>query len=376
MGVVIGSINVSAFLTSLAFGTYADSIGAKFLVVSGAFLVGGCTFLFGYVHDIDSWIAFAALSVAIRFVMGVGEGAFDTTAIAVTLTIFPASTATVWSIFELAAGLGTITGPPVGGFLHDTYGFLVPFIAVGLALLLSAALLFYLVPNVSQDKNATLPAWRLLKIVPIVMACLAVFWNCASFALLSTSMPVFLKTLFDWSPTKISTAFVANSGTYAVGAVIFGQLTKKVKPRVVLIGGMFCQACGMLLVAPSFLFTFLEPKPWCVYVGMVVLGIAGAAVQISAGLDIIRSAMASGYPNGLSLNGCCSGLVLASTFLSQAAGSPAGGALTANFGFRHSTSIMAFCMLTQALATLVVTIYQSVSIHVPRKTQTEILTVN
>lgn len=357
VGVVIGSTYVAAFIASILFGKYMDSIGAKFLIVSGAFLVGGSTLIFGFVSNTSNWIVFIALSSAIRFVMGVGEGAFDTTSIAVGLTMFPARTATVWSVFEVAAGLGTIAGPPLGGFLYDTHGFLIPFVVVGSIITTSVIFLFGLVPSVTRlSDQSVISVWPILKMLPTVMACLGVFWSYGAFSLLTATMPLFLHKTLHWSPTKISTTFLTNSVAYGLSALLCGWLADATNPRALLIAGLLSEACGLLLIGPSFVFESLTTKPWLIYVGIATMGLGGAAIQVSAGLDIIRGAVARGYQEDLSLNGCVSGLVMASSFLSQAVGSPIGGALTAKFSFRYSTSFVAFVILAQGAVSVIMTI--------------------
>ena len=362
VGVVLASINVSGFITSIVFGKYMDKIGAKFLVIAGAFLMGGSTLIFGFVCEVNEINTFTALSTAIRFVMGMGEGAFDTTALAIGLTMFPSRIATVWAIFEMSAGLGVTAGPPLGGLVYDTYGFLVPFLLVGTMILVCVAFLSCLLPNISEAApQSAASIWPLLKMLPVTMALLSVFWSFCALSMLFATLPVDLKDNFKWSPSKISTALVTTSGAYGVSALLFGRLADATNPRCFVIAGLLSQGCAMLLVGPSFLFTSLTTEPWMIYLGMAIIGVGSAATLVPAGSDMIRNAIAKGYEEGLWLNGSVSGLVTAITFLAGAVGSQVGGILTAVYGFRYSTSFIAFAILAHMIATLLMTIVQLVS---------------
>ena len=124
-------------------------------------------------------------------------------------------------------------------------------------------------------------------------------------------------------------------GVYAVSTLLVGIIGNRMKPIIMQLVGLFFLSCGLTFVGPSFLFSFLSPRPWFVYASIIVIGVSFALVWTTAASIIISCAVNRGYKSDMSLNGWVSGICLGTTFLSGAVGSPAGGALTAAFSFRH-----------------------------------------
>lgn len=76
-GLVYGSLFVTIIIFSPLLSKYIiDRIGSRQLFLSGTFLAGGCTALFGTLQLIDDANLFFGLSLAIRVVSAIGESAF------------------------------------------------------------------------------------------------------------------------------------------------------------------------------------------------------------------------------------------------------------------------------------------------------------
>ncbi|XP_062520733.1 MFS-type transporter SLC18B1-like [Corticium candelabrum] len=370
VGVMVGSIQLSAAFVSLFTGKYLDKLGVRFLMTSGVFVVGGCTVIFGFLEYVKEWSPFIGLSIVIRFVMGFGEAAFDATSMALLLGMFPAHTATIWSLYEFAGTLGFVCGAPLGGFLYHVEGFYFPFVIIGGVLLLSTPLLWFLLSDSHSltggtdddraDDDQDVSLLQLLKIPSVVLMLLNMFICYAGLALLETSLAVYLDKEFGWSVSHIGLIFLIVGATYLVSSVAFGVLVDATNPRIIMIIGLLVGAFGMMIIGPSFVFSFLSPKPWCVYVAMVVLGLAMSMITISSGPDIIHTATSRGYEKNMALNGAVSGLVLAATFLSGTLGAPIAGALTATLNFRISSSIFGFTILLLMIVTIIVTVVNAV----------------
>ena len=368
VGIMVGSIELSAFFVSLFIGEYINPLGVRFLMTSGAFLAGGCTVIFGFLEYVKEWSLFIALSIVIRFVMGFGEAAFNATSIALLLGMFPAHTGTIWALYEFAVTLGLVCGALFGGFLYHVEGFNFPFVIIGGVLLLFMPLLWLLLPGShslteSTDRDQadghddrSVSSLQLLKIPSIVLVLLNMSSCYAAFALFQTSYAVFLKKEFGWGAAHIGLIFLIAGAVYLVFAIVFGLVVDATSPRIVMIIGLLVETCGMMLVGPSFMFSFLSPKPWCVYVGSTLFGFGMAMVVISAGPDVMSTSISRGYQKNMALDGAISGLLLAAIYLSGALGAPIAGGLTAAFNFRISTSIFGFASFLLMIVTTVVTV--------------------
>ncbi|XP_062520892.1 MFS-type transporter SLC18B1-like [Corticium candelabrum] len=364
VGVVVGSIQLSAVIGSMIVGAYMNKIGVRFLLTAGPFLLGGCTVIFGFVGNIDTWASFIGLSIAINFVMGFGQVAFTTTASTVLVDMFSSRIATIWAVVALSLSLGYITGTPLGGFLYDSEGFFFPFVIIGSVLLLFVPLLLIFDAEGTDiifrqtDSNSQATMWSLVKMMPVLVVCVSQFLSFAPSALFQTSLPVFLSNTFGWSASQIGMTFFILGGAYLVSAIAVGVLADTTKPRPVMIIGLLVEGCSMLLIGPSFVFPFLSPRPWFVYLAMGLNGVGMAMVTVPSAADMIDTAVARDYEKNISLFAVVSGLINAATFSSGALCSPISGALTAAFGFRQSTSYFAFIIFLHFIVTIVTTVVE------------------
>ncbi|XP_062520774.1 MFS-type transporter SLC18B1-like [Corticium candelabrum] len=370
VGVMVGSMQLSAAFVSLYIGRYLNRLGVRFLVTSGVFLVGGCTVIFGFLEYVKEWSPFIGLSIVIRFVMGFGEAAFDATSIALLLGMFPSHTATIWGLYEFAVTLGLVSGAPLGGFLYHAEGFYFPFVIIGGVLLLCTPLLWLLLSDCHSliestdddqtDCDQSVSLLQLLKIPSIVLVLLNVSTCYAALALCQTSAAMFLYKEFGWGTTHIGLIFLNAGAVYLVFTVVFGLVVDATNPRIVMIIGLLVDTCAMMIFGPSFVFSFLSPKPWCVYVGATLWGFGVAMVVISSGPDVILTAISRGYEKNMALNGAVSGLVLAAIFLSGTLGAAIGGGLTAAMNFRISSSVFGFASFLLMIVTTVVTVVNAI----------------
>ncbi|XP_062510523.1 MFS-type transporter SLC18B1-like [Corticium candelabrum] len=365
VGLMVGSFQLSAFVASIFVGMHVNKLGVRFLVISGTFILGGTTLLFGFVDSVDTWAPFISLSILIRFIMGFGEAAFNAAAFTLVLSMFPSHTATAWAVLELPEALGFMAGEPIGGFLYDSHGFLFPFVIFGGVLLIFIPVLLFFLSSIqslieeddSDNDQATM--WSLIKTMPmpVVFVCLNVFCSYAPLYFIDTTFAVYLSDTFGWSATKIGLVTLILAGSYIISSILMGRLVDATKPRVIMIIGLLLEGCSLMLIGPSFVFQFL-PRPWLVYLAMVMCGLALAMVDVSASPDIINSAVSMGYKQDMSLNGVVSGLILAAVFLSGALTAPLAGWLTATFGFRHASSFFAFINFLLVIVTAVISIVE------------------
>ncbi|XP_062519897.1 MFS-type transporter SLC18B1-like [Corticium candelabrum] len=307
--------------------------------------------------------------------MGVGEAAFDATSIALLLGMFPTRAGTMWGLAGFAETVGFVCGAPLGGMLYHVEGFYFPFVVIGGILLSFTPLLWYLLSDVrsltegthddqsdgdSSDDDQVVSVWQLLKIPSIVLMLLNVFACYAALALLDTSFAVYLDKEFGWSVAHIGLIFLIAGGTCLISSLVIGVVVDATNPRIVMIVGLLITGCGMMIIGPSFVFSFLSPKPWCVYVAMVLLGLGVSIITISGGPNVSEIAISRGYETSMALNGAVSGLVLAAIFLSGALGAPIAGFLTAALNFRISSSFLGFASFLLMIITIVATIVKAI----------------
>uniref|UniRef100_A0A8C5SFZ0 Major facilitator superfamily (MFS) profile domain-containing protein n=1 Tax=Laticauda laticaudata TaxID=8630 RepID=A0A8C5SFZ0_LATLA len=125
-------------------------IGAKFMFIAGMFISGCVTILFGFLHRAPDGPIFIGLCFLVRGMDAIGFAAAATASFSILINAFPQNVATVMGILEVFTGLGLVLGPPIGGFLYQSFGYEVPFIALGSVMLCMVPLNMVILPNYSR----------------------------------------------------------------------------------------------------------------------------------------------------------------------------------------------------------------------------------
>uniref|UniRef100_A0A3Q4H3C2 Solute carrier family 18 member B1 n=1 Tax=Neolamprologus brichardi TaxID=32507 RepID=A0A3Q4H3C2_NEOBR len=120
------------------------------LFISSAFplILAGSCLLCRFLDRAPAGPIFISLCFIVRSLDAVGFGAATMSAFAITAQIFPNNVATVLGILEIFAGLGLILGPPLGGWLYQTFGYTVPFLSLGCLLLIMVPFNIYVLPSI------------------------------------------------------------------------------------------------------------------------------------------------------------------------------------------------------------------------------------
>lgn len=90
---------------------------------------------------------FITLAFAIRIIEALGNAAFLTASFAIIAKEFPKNVSVTFASLETFFGLGLIVGPMVGGLLYSIGGYYLPFLSLGLLLLLTAVITMFILPK-------------------------------------------------------------------------------------------------------------------------------------------------------------------------------------------------------------------------------------
>ncbi|XP_035766947.1 MFS-type transporter SLC18B1-like [Neolamprologus brichardi] len=123
---------------------------ASFMLIAGLFVSSCCTIIFGFLDRAPAGPIFISLCFIVRSLDAVGFGAAMTSAFAMTAKIFPNNVATVLGSLEIFTGLGLILGPPLGGWLYQSFGYEVPFLSLGCLLLIMVPFNIYVLPSIGM----------------------------------------------------------------------------------------------------------------------------------------------------------------------------------------------------------------------------------
>ncbi|XP_070209139.1 MFS-type transporter SLC18B1-like isoform X1 [Littorina saxatilis] len=353
IGLVFSCFELCMFTTSPIFGNYIAIIGPKSAFVSGQFLSGGCSILFGLLYMSPPGVPFIALCFAVRIVQALGASAFVTASFALIANEFPENVGTAFGALETFTGLGYVVGPLLGGVLYEVGGFGTPFFVMGALLILCSAMNHFLlktddVGGVPRKRRGSM--LRLLKSPLILVVCVCVVMNYYTFGFLSASLAIHLEQ-FNLSAAVVGALFMIMAAMYCIFSPFIGWLSDRtgiVYPYLII--GCIFNAASLLIVGPTPLLPFAHPELWLVVISLFMFGPAVGAAVIPAVKLLYAGARRLGFHDGLDLDGLVSGLLTSlihfGTFLGPTIGSP----VMQEFGFEWSASLnAAFCLFAASL---------------------------
>lgn len=346
-GLVFGSFELVAFLSSPFFGRYIHSIGTNCLLSLGMLLNAVTAILFGFLDYVTTHNEFIILSFVLRILESLGATAALIAAFSLTAACFPNSVATTFATLEVFYGLGYIVGPTIGGFLFSVGGFKLPFFVIGIATTVIAVIVSCVIPPVVPNPDDSNGQTKLSKILGIP----AVFLDSVSICAASSSMGFYTAVLephlreFGISSIAVGFMFIISGGTYACVAPFVGRICDTwAHPRKVMIWGCLLITTSFILVGPLPFSGIPKTLAACI-IGLVVHGFGLACIMVPTFIDALRSSIAAGFPDDLSTYGLLSGLWSSSFALGAFVGPSVAGFLYDQVGFQYGSLFVIFCHL-------------------------------
>lgn len=346
-GLVLGSFELVAFLSSPVFGHYVHKIRPRRLLLFGLFVNAIAVILFGFLHFVHSRELFIILSFMFRIIGSLGTTGALIAAFSLTATEFSNSIATTFATLEVFYGLGYIMGPPVGGILYNIGGFAVPFFVIGGATLIIAIVVGLNTPKVEGRHLAIDNQYSMRKLLKIP----AVFLDAASICSTSLSIGFYIALLephlrdFELPSLVTPFMFIISGVVYTCISPLIGILCDKyVKTQIIIF-------CGCLLISASFI--LVGPLPYsgipktlalCI-IGLILQGIGNGCVISPTLIDMLRSAAAEGFPDDISTFGLVAGLWMSSFALGAFVGPTVAGFLYDLVGFANGTLLVIVCLM-------------------------------
>ncbi|XP_007425995.1 MFS-type transporter SLC18B1 [Python bivittatus] len=360
IGLIFGCFALFNFLTSLIMGKYLVQIGAKFMFVTGMFVSGCVTILFGFLDKAPDGPVFIGLCFLVRAMDAIGFSAAGTASFSILINTFPQNVATAMGILEIFTGLGLVMGPPIGGFLYQSFGYEVPFIALGSTTLLMVPLNMYILPNYDSvpKKDSFL---KLIVLPKVLILCLAIFGLSAGLAFLDPTMSLFVLEKFKLPAGYVGLVFLGLALSYSVASPLLGFLSDKIpwlRKWLLIFGGLLTALCYFFLGPAPIL--HIESQLWLFILMLILIGFALAMIGMPLFPEMLSCAYENGFEEGLSLLGLVSGLFGALWALGSFVGPTLGGFLNEKVGFEWSAAIQGGFSLLSGLASAIFYIYEAI----------------
>ncbi|NXA47074.1 S18B1 protein, partial [Nothocercus julius] len=350
VGMIFGCFALFNFLTSLILGNYLTQIGAKFMFVAGMFVSGCVTILFGMLDKVPNGPLFITLCFLVRAMDAISFAAAMTASFSILAKAFPSNIATVMGSLEIFTGLGLVLGPPLGGFLYQSFGYEVPFITLGCLVLVLVPVNMCLLPKYDSIPSKD-SFWKLILLPKVMLLCFIVFSLSSCLGFLDPTMSLFILKKFKLPAGYVGLVFLGFALSYSLSSPLLGFLSDKLpylRKWLLVFGSLITAACFFMLGPAPVL--HIESKLWMFVLVLVLVGFSLGMSAIPVFPEMLHCAREHGFEEGLSLLGLMSGLFSAMWSLGAFIGPTLGGFLDEKLGFEWASAIQGGWSLLSGLA--------------------------
>ncbi|KAK1338035.1 hypothetical protein QTO34_001142 [Cnephaeus nilssonii] len=351
IGMIFGCYALFELLASLFFGKYASitlvQIGAKFMFVSGMFVSGGVTILFGLLDQVPDGPVFIVMCFLVRITDAISFSAAITASFSILAKAFPNHVATVLGSLEIFSGLGLVLGPPLGGFLYQSFGYEVPFILLGCIILLMVPLTMYILPSYEESNPGQHSFWKLISLPKVALITFIITSLSACFGFLDPTLSLFVLKKFNLPAGHVGLVFLGLALSYTISSPLCGLLSDKMphlRKWFLVFGNIITAGCYMLLGPVPVL--HIQSQLWLLVLMLVVIGISSGMSIIPTFPEIISCAHENGFEEGLSTLALVSGLFSAMWSVGAFMGPTLGGFLYERIGFEWAAAVQGLWALT------------------------------
>ncbi|NXY33648.1 S18B1 protein, partial [Pomatorhinus ruficollis] len=348
VGLIFGCFALFNFLTSLILGNYLSEIGAKFMFVAGMFVSGCVTILFGMLDKVPSGPMFISFCFLVRAMDAISFAAAITASFSILAKAFPTNIATVLGSLEIFSGLGLVLGPPLGGFLYQSFGYEVPFITLGCVVLALVPVNMCILPKYDSTPRKE-SFWKLILLPKVLILCLSIFSLSGCLGFMDPTMSLFILKKFKLPAGYVGLVFLGLAVSYSVSSPLLGLLSDKlpVSPTLLCLQVLIGKSLQHLTSCKCLSFSQL----WMFVLVLVLIGFSLGMSAIPVFPEILQCAYENGFEEGLSLLGLVSGLFNAMWSLGAFVGPILGGFLNEELGFEWAAAIQGGWPLLSGVAT-------------------------
>ncbi len=319
-------------VTALVAGPVSDACGRKPVLLLGlAFLAAGSLGM-GLAPTFAAALGFSLL-------VGIGGGMVPPTCVSLAADISPEERRPMSiAVMTMQPGMSVLLGVPLAAVLGGFAGWRVPFLAVGLALLLAALLLLLLAPRRRPSPGRIDLAGRMRRVAAFpVTWCMAgtnVLARTAWGAIL-TFLPPFLGEAYGLRTAEIALP-MAVVALWMTAAPLLGGRIGRIRRRLPVTAAL------LLAAAVPGLGVFLPG--WSAWFAVSAAGLLMLLVVPVTTVLMILIAEAGGESRG-----ALAGVISSSNWAGTAAGAAIGGALVAHFGYGALSFLLAGAVLASGL---------------------------
>ena len=256
-GYVVGSFS-PAFLV----GTLTRQFDCRFFVVAGQFLAGGASILLGVSGYMTNWNQLFISSIVLRMTIGFGAAWLDVATFTMVITSYADRVGLATGLMEVTWFFGNAVGASLGGLLYDSFGFVIPSVAVGITTLLFALLGGFIPipssPQLSDSRDVAIKQtpdvnvkffyvkiWTFWSVMHMVSS--IVILVCIGYP--QATMSTYLHKEFGLRPRGVGFVLLASAVSQTLFTPLVGRLCDVVSPRWFSASGNIVGGAGLILIA-------------------------------------------------------------------------------------------------------------------------------
>lgn len=341
-GFVFSVFELTIFFVGPVFAKIVPIVKPRFMLIAGLFYVGVASVLFGFLNQSPPGAVFLSLAIATRVAEGIGTAGFQTAVFSIVAAEFPNSLATSYSIQQTVFGVGLVAGPTVGGCLYQIGGFMVPFVTIGVLMLICCALIYFLLPATEEPHELGQKTGDMLKFWCNTSVLLDAYCVFCTFVIIGYNAAVLEPHLrpFNLEPYLVGMVFVVNGTVYACTAWIWGKVADKtVRTKELCILACVLLCASLVLVGPAPFLPF-PTAIWTVMLALGLFGLGSGGTIVASFVGSFRDTIKRGFPDDLSTYGLVSSVFTVSHSMGAFVGPTLGGYLLDTMGYRMGTMVL------------------------------------
>ena len=379
LGCVFSVSTLASLVASILLAGNLPKLGSKFVLLLSGITTSSIMVLFSFLHSIDSWTVFLALSCCLRAVQGVCQAGVSIASFTLLTYQFPTAKGFANGAIRASISFGFALGPLVGGTTYDLFGFAAPFYVTAAMVLLSVLAILLLLPGADQHglhgvseavsvgncrvehEERTLMNMKLLCRRPwLWLHGTSLFLVSATCGFLEPTLPGHMKRTFGEQPVTVGLAFCVYSIAFLISPLV-GVVGDQLRcHRLLLVMGLVFSAVSCQIIGPAKYLHVLKPSLRFLFLGMSLLGLGGSLSTTSAPADVLYTLLRSGLRDSLELNAAVGGVVDAVSALGYGAGPLIGSSLVSLLDFPRAISTWGMLILFYSLITVAVLPYSAV----------------
>ena len=248
IGFLFASFGVTLLVVSIPMGAVSDRVGRKAPLIGGLLALAASTMLFA-MADRMSWL-FAA-----RLVQGSADAVTWVVGFALIADLYgPDERGRAMGLVMAGTSFGLMIGPSLGGWLYETGGVHLPFLAVtALSVATAGGFLWLRLPSAHAAREPV-PLRRVIREPAVVSCVLVVAVAASTIAMLEPVVSLWLSSQIGLSPTRIGLVFGAAAVAATALHPVYGRLADRWGGRLMTISGLVLTAAVLPILSRAWSF--------------------------------------------------------------------------------------------------------------------------